>query len=101
MTKAKCLCRVQGYLVQVRKRPDMFTEENVSAIFGNVESLYVFQSDFLQQLELCIDWQQPHKSAIGQAFIRNVRNTLNVKSISSQVKFKEMFVMSVTEGCSL
>ena len=63
----------KGYLREVRKRPDMFTEENVSAIFGNVESLYVFQSDFLQQLELCIDWQQPHKSAIGQAFIRNVR----------------------------
>ncbi|XP_045597763.1 rho guanine nucleotide exchange factor 9 isoform X3 [Procambarus clarkii] len=62
---------VKGYLRQVRKRPDMFSDERISTIFGNMEALYQFQSNFLRELELCIDWQDPHKSCIGAAFIRN------------------------------
>nr|XP_027206406.1 spermatogenesis-associated protein 13-like isoform X2 [Penaeus vannamei] len=62
---------VEGYLRQVRKRPDMFTDERVSTIFGNMEALYYFQSNFLRELEMCIDWQEPFKSCIGATFIRN------------------------------
>ncbi|XP_063603642.1 uncharacterized protein LOC134779415 isoform X2 [Penaeus indicus] len=62
---------VEGYLRQVRKRPDMFTDERVSTIFGNMEALYHFQSNFLRELEMCIDWQEPFKSCIGATFIRN------------------------------
>ncbi|XP_068221441.1 rho guanine nucleotide exchange factor 4-like isoform X1 [Palaemon carinicauda] len=62
---------VEGYLRQVRKRPDMFNEEKISSIFGNMEALYQFQSNFLKELEMCIDWKDPHKSCIGAAFIRN------------------------------
>ncbi|XP_064103972.1 rho guanine nucleotide exchange factor 9-like [Macrobrachium nipponense] len=63
---------VEGYLRQVRKRPDMFNDEKISSIFGNMEALYQFQSNFLKELEMCIDWKDPHKSCIGAAFIRNV-----------------------------
>ncbi|KAK3857217.1 hypothetical protein Pcinc_036514 [Petrolisthes cinctipes] len=62
---------IKGYLKQVRKRPDMFTNERISSIFGNMEALYQFQSNFLRDLETCIDWQEPHKSCIGATFIRN------------------------------
>ncbi|KAK8741212.1 hypothetical protein OTU49_002558 [Cherax quadricarinatus] len=62
---------VKGYLRQVRKRPDMFSDDRISTIFGNMEALYQFQSNFLRELELCIDWQEPHKSCIGATFIRN------------------------------
>ncbi|XP_071537361.1 uncharacterized protein RhoGEF3 [Panulirus ornatus] len=62
---------VKGYLRQVRKRPDMFSDERISTIFGNMEALYQFQSNFLRELEMCIDWQDPHKSCIGAAFTRN------------------------------
>lgn len=62
---------VEGYLRQVRKRPDMFNDERVSSIFGNMEALYQFQSNFLKELEMCIDLKDPHKSCIGAAFIRN------------------------------
>lgn len=50
----------------------MFTDERVSTIFGNMEALYYFQSNFLRELEMCIDWQEPFKSCIGATFIRNV-----------------------------
>ena len=71
----------QGYLKQVRKRPDMFNDERVSSIFGNMEALYRFQSNFLRELEICIDWKEPHKSCIGGAFIRNVSEAASFRSI--------------------
>ncbi|CAL4061666.1 unnamed protein product, partial [Meganyctiphanes norvegica] len=61
---------VEGYLKQVQQRPDMFTQEHINTIFGNMEALYNFQSSFLSELEKCINWEQPHKSCIGECFIR-------------------------------
>lgn len=62
---------IKGYLLQVRKRGDMFNKERIATIFGNMEALYTFQSGFLKELEGNIDWQEPHKSCIGAIFIRN------------------------------
>ncbi|KAH6938779.1 hypothetical protein HPB50_012438 [Hyalomma asiaticum] len=62
---------VQGYLAQVRRRPDMFSEERRATIFGNIEQLYEFQNSFLKHLESAIDWDQPHLSQIGGVFLEN------------------------------
>ncbi|CAG0915521.1 unnamed protein product [Notodromas monacha] len=65
----KNLCDIkQGYLHQVRRRPDMFTKEHVSTIFGNIEALYEFQSEFVGYLESKINTKQPHKSCVGECF---------------------------------
>ncbi|GAB6028228.1 hypothetical protein CHUAL_002416 [Chamberlinius hualienensis] len=61
----------EGYLKQVRKRPDMFSEERLSVIFGNIEQLYNFQSQFVSELEQCINWEDPHLSEIGSCFIKH------------------------------
>ncbi|RXG54275.1 Rho guanine nucleotide exchange factor 4 [Armadillidium vulgare] len=62
---------VEGYLRQVRKRPDMFSEETINVIFGNMEALYDFHVLFLKELESCIDFDAPHRSCIGECFIHN------------------------------
>nr|XP_037285480.1 mucin-5AC-like [Rhipicephalus microplus] len=62
---------VQGYLAQVRRRPDMFSEERRATIFGNIEQLYEFQNSFLKHLESSIDWEQPHLSQIGRVFLEH------------------------------
>ena len=56
----------------------MFSEDRVSSIFGNMESLFQFQSSFLQDLETCINWAEPHKSCIGDCFVKNVSNCFNL-----------------------
>uniref|UniRef100_T1IW01 Spermatogenesis-associated protein 13 n=1 Tax=Strigamia maritima TaxID=126957 RepID=T1IW01_STRMM len=62
---------IEGYLKQVRKRPDMFPEERINAIFGNMEQIYNFQSGFLRKLEECIDWESPHQSCVGACFVNH------------------------------
>lgn len=67
---------VDGYIVECRRRIDMFSEEQIETIFINLEELLDFQSEFLRDLEACIDWTNPHKSCIGECFLSHVRNYL-------------------------
>lgn len=63
---------VEGYIVHARKRKEMFPQERIELIFGNLETIYTFAQKFLEQLEQCID-EIPHLSEIGQCFLDNVR----------------------------
>uniref|UniRef100_A0A3Q3D6J9 Rho guanine nucleotide exchange factor 4 n=1 Tax=Hippocampus comes TaxID=109280 RepID=A0A3Q3D6J9_HIPCM len=62
-------CFVRGYIKQCRRRTDMFTEEQLCSIFGNVEEIYKFQRKFLRILEKKYDKEQPHLSEIGRCFL--------------------------------
>ncbi|XP_067131007.1 rhoGEF domain-containing protein gxcJ-like isoform X1 [Centruroides vittatus] len=62
---------VEGYLRQVRRRSDMFSDECIATIFGNIEEVYHFQSGFLKHLESCIDMERPHLSQIGNCFLKH------------------------------
>ncbi|UXI20095.1 huntingtin [Sarcoptes scabiei] len=62
---------IDGYLKPSRDRKDMFDEDRISRIYGNIEELYGFQSKFLKQLEQCIDWDNLNESRIGDCFLRN------------------------------
>ena len=66
-------CLFQGYIQHARKRHEMFSEERLALIFGNIENIYTFAQKFLSQLEMCID-VCPHLSEIGDCFLDNVRN---------------------------
>lgn len=63
----------EGYISECRNRPDMFTEEQIETIFINLEELLEFQTNFLKDLESRIDWNAPHKSCVGEIFLKHVR----------------------------
>ncbi len=58
----------------MRSRPDLFSEERIAAIFGNLEAIYEFQKRFLVNLEHCLNWNSLQDSVIGQCFIKHVRH---------------------------
>ncbi|CAL1281082.1 unnamed protein product [Larinioides sclopetarius] len=62
---------VEGYLKQVHRRPDMFSKERIETVFGNIKEIYTFQSQFLKELEDCLDKESPHLSQIGNCFLNH------------------------------
>ncbi|KAM3931667.1 rho guanine nucleotide exchange factor 4 isoform 1-T1 [Leptodactylus fuscus] len=60
----------EGYIKQCRKRADMFTDEQLWTIFGNIEDIYKFQKKFLKTLEKRIIKDAPHLSEIGSCFLQ-------------------------------
>ncbi|XP_066138350.1 uncharacterized protein RhoGEF3 isoform X1 [Euwallacea fornicatus] len=61
----------EGYLSECRKRKDMFTEEQIATIFINLEEILHFQVSFLRDLESCIILEAPHKSCLGECFLKH------------------------------
>lgn len=63
---------LQGYLRQCRKRVDMFNDDQLKVIFGNIEDIYRFQMGFVRDLEKQYNTEDPHLSEIGPCFLEHV-----------------------------
>ena len=64
----------QGYVDKARKREDMFSEEYISTIFGNIEQLYLFSNNFYNVLEDSVRKDSVHLSCIGKRFVERVKD---------------------------
>lgn len=51
----------------------MFSEEQITKIFSNIEQIYQFHQEILRQLEECFVEDDPYASEIGAVFLNNVR----------------------------
>lgn len=61
----------EGYLRQCRKRADMFSEEQLRTIFGNIEDIYRCQKAFVKALEQKFNRERPHLSELGACFLEH------------------------------
>uniref|UniRef100_A0A8C9U2C1 Rho guanine nucleotide exchange factor 9 n=1 Tax=Scleropages formosus TaxID=113540 RepID=A0A8C9U2C1_SCLFO len=61
----------EGYLRQCKKRRDMFNDDQVKVIFGNIEDIYRFQMGFVRDLEKQYNTEEPHLSEIGPCFLEH------------------------------
>ncbi|XP_073097709.1 rho guanine nucleotide exchange factor 4 isoform X2 [Manis javanica] len=61
----------EGYIRQCRKRADMFSEEQLRTIFGNIEDIYRCQKAFVQALEQRFNRARPHLSELGACFLEH------------------------------
>ncbi|XP_016324508.1 uncharacterized protein LOC107674882 isoform X4 [Sinocyclocheilus anshuiensis] len=61
----------EGYLRQCRKRIDMFSDDQLKVIFGNIEDIYRFQMGFVRDLEKQYNIEEPHLSEIGPCFLEH------------------------------
>lgn len=74
----------EGYIIECR-RSEMFTPQQIHAIFGNLEELLEFQSCFLEELESRVDTEAPHRSCMGDVFLRHVSNHVNSRGIGNNL----------------
>ncbi|XP_023574532.1 rho guanine nucleotide exchange factor 4 isoform X2 [Octodon degus] len=61
----------EGYIRQCRKRADMFSEEQLHTIFGNIEDIYRCQKVFVKALEQRFNSERPHLSELGACFLEH------------------------------
>lgn len=72
---------LQGYLRQCRKRVDMFNDDQLKVIFGNIEDIYRFQMGFVRDLEKQYNTEEPHLSEIGPCFLEHVSSMCTIKDV--------------------
>ena len=72
MDKTSSFFVLQGYVEKCRKRPEMFSVEQMETIFSNIEDIYKLSSKFLQSLEAQFVADAPQASQIGEVFLNHV-----------------------------
>ncbi|KAL0275632.1 UNVERIFIED_CONTAM: hypothetical protein PYX00_003429 [Menopon gallinae] len=61
----------EGYIAECRRRTDMFSATQIETIFSNMEDLLAFQTQFLEDLEVRVDREAPHRSCVGEIFLKH------------------------------
>jgi len=61
---------IVGYLTKVRE-DNLFTNEDADVIFSNIEQLYEFHKEFVQELKHAVNMEAMENSNVGEVFLRN------------------------------
>ncbi|XP_046397730.1 uncharacterized protein LOC124164449 [Ischnura elegans] len=62
---------VEGYMVECKRRKDLFSEDRIRIIFGNLEEILDFQVGFLGLMEKSVDPARPQDACIGHCFLEH------------------------------
>lgn len=74
----------------------MFSEEQINSIFGNLGQLLEFQEEFLEDLERHVDSEAPHRSCVGDTFLRHVSMQTSVSTTKSLITLKKTNDVTIT-----
>ncbi|XP_067949089.1 rho guanine nucleotide exchange factor 4-like [Watersipora subatra] len=63
---------VEGFKFKASERTDMFTDRQLSLIFGNISEIYEMARQFLEELEATVVYRQSvHKALVGRCFLQH------------------------------
>ena len=67
----------QGFIEKAQERTEMFTQKQISQIFGNISEIYDVAQQFLKQLETAVSDSESavHNALIGKCFLDHVSCT--------------------------
>ena len=63
---------LQGYLFRCRNKSDMFSDEQISMVFGNIEDIYIFQKRFAAELDSAVNRSAVSSTELGKIFLKYV-----------------------------
>ena len=55
----------------------MFSDKEVSMIFGNIEEIFEFQKKLFSELEMAHNRSAIHLTQVGKIFLKNVSSLVN------------------------
>ncbi|XP_036695173.1 rho guanine nucleotide exchange factor 9 [Balaenoptera musculus] len=88
----------EGYLKQCRKRRDMFNDEQLKVIFGNIEDIYRFQMGFVRDLEKQYNNDDPHLSEIGPCFLEHDLIRRDILYYKGRIDMDKYEVVDIEDG---
>ncbi|XP_071451460.1 rho guanine nucleotide exchange factor 4-like [Hetaerina americana] len=62
---------VEGYMTECKRRKDLFSEDRIRIVFGNLEEILDFQVGFLALMEKSVDPARPQDACIGHCFLEH------------------------------
>nr|CAD2166709.1 unnamed protein product [Meloidogyne enterolobii] len=62
---------VMGFLEQCRRRRELFPEERILRIFGNLELIYSLHTNIFKELLNVLDEEKPESTCLANVFLKN------------------------------
>jgi len=63
---------IEGFADQCRRRKELFNEERLRRVFGNLEQIRSLHAKFLRDMEACFNRKSPETSCVANPFLRHV-----------------------------
>ena len=86
----------QGFIEKAQERTEMFTQKQISQIFGNISEIYDVAQQFLKQLETAVSDSESavHNALIGKCFLDHVSCTWSEQLLKFFYPFSQCLKLS-------